>query len=177
MLADPERFIGETLADPWKVFPYGRCKAMILGRPDGSLHPFAHGRTTYDLKLDYRAVAAELQQADDPALETLFVKLALTADLNPAEIETAQPGTSAHEARQRALRRHAEDTASQRLNGSRAGNAKASGRAPRPRPKFAAPATDAEWLPVVDAVTEVLRSSSRPEPPMRDPDGYIVQVW
>jgi len=53
----------------------------------GRFHSFAHGRTTYDLKLDYRAVAAELQQADDPALETLFVKLALTADLNQAEIE------------------------------------------------------------------------------------------
>jgi hypothetical protein len=57
VLADPDRYVGETLADPLKGIRYGRCKAKVLRRRDGSvfIHSFAHGRTAYDIK-DDRAV-------------------------------------------------------------------------------------------------------------------------
>ena len=49
VLADPARFEGATLADPLEGVEYGRCKARIMRRADGSpwIHSFAHGRTVY----------------------------------------------------------------------------------------------------------------------------------
>ncbi len=48
------RFVGATLADPNEGREYGRGKAQVMQRADGTLwiHSFAHGRTTYDLKYD-----------------------------------------------------------------------------------------------------------------------------
>ena len=50
VLADPERFEGETLADPLEGVSYGRCVAKVMRRADGTpwIHSFAHGRTIYD---------------------------------------------------------------------------------------------------------------------------------
>ena len=57
VLADPERYVGETLADPLEGVDYGRCCAMIMRRADGTpwIHSFAHGRTIYELQLRRRA--------------------------------------------------------------------------------------------------------------------------
>jgi hypothetical protein len=51
VLADPDRFVGETLADPLEGVDDGPCKAKIMRRPDGALwiHSYAHGRTVYEL--------------------------------------------------------------------------------------------------------------------------------
>ena len=50
VLADPARFEGATLADPLEGVDYGRCKAKIFRRADGTpwIHSFAHGRTVYE---------------------------------------------------------------------------------------------------------------------------------
>ena len=47
VLADPESYIGCTLADPLEGIGYGRCKAMVMRGDDGTLfiHSFAHGRS------------------------------------------------------------------------------------------------------------------------------------
>src|SRR5262249_51861883 len=37
VLADPVRFEGETLADPLEGIEYGRCKAKIMCRADGTV--------------------------------------------------------------------------------------------------------------------------------------------
>jgi hypothetical protein len=54
VLNDPNRFEGCTLADPIEGIDYGRNKAMVMLRDDGTpwIHSFAHGRT------DYRLLAA-----------------------------------------------------------------------------------------------------------------------
>jgi hypothetical protein len=45
VLADPERFVGDTLADPMEGADYGRCKAKVMRGDDGLfIHSFAHGR-------------------------------------------------------------------------------------------------------------------------------------
>ena len=69
VLADPERFVGATLADPNEGVDYGRCVAKILRRSDGTLfiHSFAHGRTIYELKLDAAAVRRRSKLADETA--------------------------------------------------------------------------------------------------------------
>ena len=61
VLADPERFVGTTLADPLEGVEYGRGKAVVMQRRDGSLciHSFAHGRTVYRLVEHSQAVATK----------------------------------------------------------------------------------------------------------------------
>jgi hypothetical protein len=70
VLADPDRYVGETLADPLEGVAYGSCKAKIMRRADGSpwIHSFAHGRTVYELKVDKRAAEAALEAAPDEDL-------------------------------------------------------------------------------------------------------------
>jgi hypothetical protein len=49
VLADADRYVGETLADPMEGVDYGRCKAMVMRGDDGDLfiHSFAHGGSVY----------------------------------------------------------------------------------------------------------------------------------
>ena len=46
VLAEPERDVGETLADPLEGVAYGHAKAKVMKADDGGLliHSFAHGR-------------------------------------------------------------------------------------------------------------------------------------
>jgi hypothetical protein len=57
VLAAPDNFINETLSDPFAGLGYGRCKAKLCRRPDGSLfiHSFAHGGNYYELKANKTA--------------------------------------------------------------------------------------------------------------------------
>jgi hypothetical protein len=52
VLADPARYIGRVLADPVEGVNYGRQKAKLLQRHDGTLfiNSFAHGGIKYELK-------------------------------------------------------------------------------------------------------------------------------
>jgi hypothetical protein len=51
VLKDPERFVGRTLADPIEGPAYGRGKAMVRRRKNGTLYinSFAHGGIQYEL--------------------------------------------------------------------------------------------------------------------------------
>jgi len=51
VLADPDKYVGETLADPLEGIHYGRNKAKVLRQRDGRLmiHSFAHGGINYRL--------------------------------------------------------------------------------------------------------------------------------
>ena len=64
-LPTPQRFEGETLADPLEGVDYGRCVAKIMRRSDGTpwIHSFAHGRTIYELKLDAATVRRAMEGA------------------------------------------------------------------------------------------------------------------
>ena len=65
VLADPELYEGETLADPLEGVAYGRCVAKIMRRADGTpwIHSFARGRTIYELKHDAASVRKAMEQA------------------------------------------------------------------------------------------------------------------
>jgi hypothetical protein len=54
ILKDPDRFVGATLADPIEGPSYGRCKAKVMRRADGTpwINSFAHGRAVYELRYD-----------------------------------------------------------------------------------------------------------------------------
>jgi hypothetical protein len=67
VLLNPDRYVGETLADPLEGVSYGRNKAKVYRRDDGSLwiKSFAHGGARYDLIHDAGTLRALLQALRD----------------------------------------------------------------------------------------------------------------
>jgi hypothetical protein len=180
VLADPALYEGATLADPLEGVEYGRCKARIMRWADGApwIHSFAHGRTVYELKFDAASLRAALDRAPAAEVADLFVRMALSGDLSPDELEElrdfvadrAGVGKRAIErklktAQQELERRHAEGEHNRRV-------------AERvdPRPMIPAPAPDAPWLPQMEALNHVLGRCKSPEPPARDIDGFMAHV-
>ena len=180
VLADPERFVGATLADPLEGVDYGRCKAKIMRRADGSvwINSFAHGRIAYELKHDAAAVEAAMVAAAEKTAADVLVGRLLDADLAADEEQRlrdlaitrskvkARPlGLKIKAARaERAAREAASEReyeAATRLD---------------PRVKIPVPAADAERLPVLQTLDEVLSAADQDEPPMRDLDGQPVEV-
>src|SRR4029079_17603741 len=87
VLADPERYEGETLADPLEGVTYGRCVARIMRRANGVpwIHSFAHGRTIYELRFDAAAIRKAMQQAAKDEVVATFAPLAAVPDLDAIE--------------------------------------------------------------------------------------------
>ena len=180
VLADPDRFEGATLADPLEGVVYGTCKAKIMRQSDGTpwIHSFAHGRSIYHLKWDAAAVHAAMQKADADEVAKVFVELAVTADLDPDEVEqlideaVKRSGTKKmtvkamlkkklqqHAARQ--AKKESQRRASQRTD---------------PRPQINSPDNDAPWLPMMEILNHVLGVSSAEKPPSRNVDGNVVRA-
>ncbi len=180
VLADPTHFEGATLADPLEGVEYGACKAKVMRHPDGRpwIHSFAHGRTTYELKLDARAAHEALRKGAAADVADAFVRLVLAADLDEAEIEDLRD--TAHESSgtgKRAL--DAKLKSARKEQQARQAHTERERRAAErrdPRPQIAAPASDAPWLPQMGALNDVLGHSAAPEPPARNVDGMMVQV-
>ncbi len=180
VLADPLRFAGETLADPVEGVEYGTCKAKVMLRADGTpwINSFAHGRTTYELKFDAASVADAVGKADAASAMETFVKMVLRSDMTEDEIERvkstviARTGTG-----KRIVDKALKSAIDQQQKGERA-ERKQRQTAERddPRPQIEAPRLDAPWLPNMALLNEVLGSSKKAEPPMRDVDGYIIGV-
>ena len=180
VLADPARFEGATLADPLEGIEYGLCKARIMRRVDGTpwIYSFAHGRTVYELRHDARAVKAALDKANKEQVADIFVAMVLDGDLSEDETEALRNQTADRagigkrvldarmkRARKERAQREAEEER-QRLIAERRD----------PRPQITAPAPDAEWLPQMGVLNDVLGASRAPEPPMRDVDGCMTRV-
>ncbi|HEY1301062.1 MAG TPA: hypothetical protein VGF07_11240 [Stellaceae bacterium] len=181
VLADPDRFVGETLADPLEGVEYGPCKAKVMRRDaDGSLwiNSFAHGRTVYELKIDAAAARREIEAADRTAVPQTFARCMLAADLSPEEIEELRNLASERSGitrrtlmamvksaqAQRAEQREAEAETARILNRT------------DPRLRIEAPAPDAPWLPQMELLEETLSADPGDEPPTRDVEGGVTMV-
>jgi hypothetical protein len=180
VLADPVSFEGETLADPLEGVEYGACKARIMRRADGSvwINSFAHGRTTYELKLDFAAARTILDRTEKTGVVDVFVSLAITADLREDEVEqlkhlAAERGGVGPRALtdilKQARKHHAAGLARQERDRRMAMRTD-------PRPQIPAPGGAAPWVPQMDVLNDVLGKAPGPEPPMRDVDGIPVVV-
>jgi hypothetical protein len=181
VLADPDKFIGETLADPIEGVVYGRCKAKVL--PSGNtviIRSFAHGLgTVYELKRDKRAIEAAVRAAKpEDALQVLIDGI-VHGDVDPVETEAllvvgvGVTGTKKRELN--AILKKAQR--SERMKRVREEREHQIAALRDHRPQMAVPEPDAEWEPVIDTITGVLVASDEPEPPTRDPDGYVVRAW
>jgi hypothetical protein len=180
VLADPARFEDATLADPIEGITYGAGKAKIMRRADGTMwiNSFAHGRTVYELKYDYRSVAAALNKASAEEVAEVFVRYVLSGDLGEDEIERLRILASQiggigkrflaallKQARKEQTARRRQEERQQHLADRR-----------DPRPQIPAPAPDAPWLPQMAVLNDMLGAATEPEPPMRDIDGVIARV-
>ena len=181
VLADPERFEGETLADPLEGVAYGRCGAKIMRRADGTpwIHSFAHGRTIYELKYDAAAVRKAMEKAAKDDVVATFVRLAAGADLDAVELGSCgswrrSSPASACAAIDAALKAAQQQQAAQ--------NAKASARPPAPpsrqdpRPLIRAPFHDDAVAAADGRAERGHRRRGRRQPPARDIDDDATRV-
>ena len=181
LLADPDRFEGETLADPLEGPDYGRGKAKIMRRPDGTLwiNSFAHGRTAYELRLDAEFVRTAIMKANSATAVQTFIKFGLLADLTEDECEDLR-NLAADRAnktktvvgrmfktakREQAVKHRAEEL--KRKLAERTD----------PRPLVPVPEHDAPWLPEMATINDVLTADPKaPRPQCRDIQHDLVRI-
>jgi hypothetical protein len=180
VLADPERFEGATLADPLEGVDYGRCKARIMRCADGTpwINSFAHGRTTYELKFDAHAVRSTMEGAEKHEVAETFVRLVLGGDLDEDEVEELRNLASDLSGITKTALGRKLKNARQAANARRAQQERERRMAERqdPRPQLPVPPSDAEWLPTMQAVNDVLGSNCAAEPPMRNANNSVALV-
>jgi hypothetical protein len=174
VLADPQRFADATLADPVEGVGYGRNCAKIMIGSDGTpwVNSFAHGRATYQLRYDARALRNLLEQADDADVLGAMIALDAQAEIDEVELEglirylKKRTGEGifpikrkVREARERRAAA-AQQKQRERLRAERNDQ----------RPQIACPALDAPWLPVMDTILEVVSQAEPPQKIKRDID-------
>ena len=182
VLADPDRYVGQTLADPQEGIEYGRGKAKVMQRADGSMwiHSFAHGRAVYELKLDTDRLRERLEKLSDgeviPAFVRLVRRMADVAALDRLRIRKALRARLKVNAKefdqQERLAIRAEDTEDAQLREAE----RQRQRAARGdfRPQRAVPPDDSPYLPVVAQLDDLFVAADVIEPPMRDIEGAMA---
>lgn len=176
LLADPDRYVGETLADPLEGGDYGRCKAKVMRGEDGDLliHSFAHGRGIYFPRHDLRSAKEAFAQGPNSGTVDHAITILALAEIEEDELDafamlvskTAGVGLRAVKTRfkkARAVRETQARTASMEV--------RADGRIIRPRPE-----RDGELLPIVMFLDDVLAKDPSEEPPMRNASRAIARV-
>jgi hypothetical protein len=180
VLADPERFVGLTMADPVEGISYGSCKAKVLRRSDGTMYinSFAHGRTVYELRKDARAVRADLEKESDNALFGKFIESLATADMDHIEVEQlkdyiARRGNGISKAALNKQVKAAIEDADKRRRNHEAEFRTA--RRQDPRPRVDLPAANAPWSQTLKDLDR-LATPDIPYPPVRDTDRDVAVV-
>ena len=88
VLANPDHYVGETLADPLEGVDYGRCKAKLMRDESGRLfiHSFAHGRAFYHLRHDAQSAKAAIANAPAGGVVDYAMAVLATAEMEPDEL-------------------------------------------------------------------------------------------
>jgi hypothetical protein len=179
VLADPDHYVGATLADPMEGVDYGRCKAKMMRGDDGALliHSFAHGRSLYHLRHDLESAKAAFEKAASGGVDAAMAILA-QAELEDDEVgDFAKFVSEKTDAGIRVVRaRIKKEDAERKAEGRKASmegsmKAKADGRIIRPRPE-----PRGELTPTVSFLDAVLTNDGSEEPPMRNASGALVRV-
>jgi len=178
VLADPDHYIDETLADPIEGIGYGRCKAIVMKDAQSRLfiHSFAHGSSIYRLRYNLDSAKAAFEQA--PADGKVDYAMAILAQAELAEDEIEEfvalvkkitgVGVRALKAR---IKKERTERENETHAASMQSSAEADGRIVRPRPK-----PNGELLPEVTFLEGLLANDGSEEPPMRNASGALVRV-
>ena len=179
VLADPEKFEGETLADPNEGVEYGRCVAKVFRRASGVvwINSFAHGRTVYELKLDAVSVREAMQAAAKSDVVATLSKLAVDADLDAVELEELRQLAKKLSGVGLRVVDGVLKAAQEKHSAQRAKETRHRHQATRrdPRPMIAAPFPDEPWLPQMDVLNDVISEVVADRPPLRDIDGVVTR--
>jgi hypothetical protein len=178
VLANPGRFEGATLADPIEGVSYGRGKAKVYVKSDGTpwIRSFAHGLTRYNLKFDARAVGVAIEKADPAGgINNLAVMIARAA-LDAGEIEEVvvsiankfKVGKRIVQAKVKEIKEHA--AAKEVAELAR----QALVTRTDPRPRIPLPYEGGEWLPVMNMLNEIIGASEAKHPLARNTGGHLA---
>ncbi len=180
VLADPARFVGASLADPLEGVEYGRGKAKVMQRPDGTLwvHSFAHGQTIYELKYDAAAIAAMVAAAADADAVAVFARLVAAGDVSDSDVDQLIEalGKRCKIGKRIIAKAIAQQRKEQSRQQHQAEQDRREAERTDPRLYTPAPPADAPWLPVIEILNEVHGTSPAAVPPMRDHDGVYTAV-
>ena len=180
VLANPEFYEGETLADPLEGVAYGRCVAKIMRRADGTpwIHSFAHGRTIYELKFDATAVRKAMENSVKDEVVATFALLAADADLDAIELAALRQLAKKLSGAGLRVIDDALKAAQQKqaAHNAKAARAHHAARRQDPRPQIRSPFPDEPWLPQMDVLNEVVSGVISAKPPSRDIDGDAMWV-
>ena len=179
VLADPERYVDEALADPIEGVAYGRQTAKVLRHHtmgDPFIHSFAHGGAFYRLVHDAASIEAAIMAAAPAAAADLLSQLILNADVGLDERKRLckLAGT-----RSGAGSRVAEKMVSDALAGQREAAARErriSNMLASVKPRLPAPLPDSEAKPIMLAWDDILANANVAEPPMRDVENWPVAI-
>ena len=176
VLADPDRYVGETLADPMEGVDYGRCKAIVMKGDDGNLfiHSFAHGRSIYLLRYDLKSAKTAFEQGPDAGTVDHAMTILGQAELEEDELEEFTNVVSkTSDVGVRPLRARIKKEREERTAEARKAfmESTADGRIVLPRPE-----PDGELSPIVSLLDGVLSDDKSEEPPMRNASGRLVRV-
>ncbi len=180
VLADPDRFIGETLADPLEGAGYGRDKAMVLrSKTDPCaifISSFAHGRAFYQLRHDARTARAAIEAADPQHVVDVLSVVVPQADIEADELagliataaKQAEVGVRPIQARLKAEQARRDEARRKAAQDRLIALDKRLG--------YPLPPGNGERGPIIRIVDETLAADQSAEPPMRDAAGSIVEV-
>jgi hypothetical protein len=179
VLRDPDRYVGQPMADPLEGPDYGATTAMLFRRDSGELwiFSFAHGRTDYRIVADAEFIAESLATIQKERVAKWFIEIAASAEMSAVEekelvktVDKALGGgsvraISADLKAKRASRKEAQyEAQSQAFT------------ATIKREKFTLLPDDAATAPILAAIDEVLCAVDSPEPPIRDVAGVPIDV-
>src|SRR4051794_4329976 len=184
VLAAPTRFLGATLADPREGVDYGRGKARIMQRADGSLwvHSFAHGRSVYDLFHDEATIEAAIRataETNKTDVANVLERLILQSSLEPDEEQRLlQVACKVGDLKVAPLKARLKNARKEqkRIEVAERAERKAATRKNTGRVELEVPRQGDEWTPVMESLDEVLCRVPGPMPPIRDIEHWPCEI-
>jgi hypothetical protein len=176
ILADPDRYDGERLADPIEGVGYGRNCGIVQCHADGAhIFSFAHGGAFYKLRHDYASVEAAVLAGAKSEAVSILCQLVFRADLDPVErkLLAKLAGTRSGAGLRTAETSLKEEDIRQKREGAEARRKQNTAKSTKAR--LPPPLPDAEAGPVMETWDEILRDVDVPEAPMRDAEGCPVE--
>lgn len=176
VLADPDVYIDETLADPIEGVDYGRNKGVVQ-KWDGALtiYSHAHGRTLYKLRYDFASIKTAILAAPEAEAAKVLARLAVHADLSPDEEDKlygfASKRSGSSKPATKKMFKDAKDSVLRKASfDERKRKARENKRVSLQAPYVTDPLTRVMLLWDKHLLTD------EPEPPMRDVNGNPVEV-
>ncbi|GAA0028611.1 hypothetical protein [Bradyrhizobium ottawaense] len=176
VLATPERYVNETLADPLEGVSYGRGKAMVMRGREGDLviHSFAHGRSFYSLRYDLASAKATVTAGPVAGMVDHAMAILAQAKLELNELDDfASSVAKAAGVSVRTVKARMKGELAERKIQARKAAAEETTDARIVRPL---PYANEELLPTVTFIDAVLAKDDSPEPPMRNANGVPVRI-